>query len=251
MSTISTELELLVNRKLDGTISKEELNTLHNLTTESDEARQYLRNMERLDRSLRNFARNKADPNLGRQVMERISQDQEGKFGTGKKILPLHFGIQWKQLLRYAAILIVGLFLGSAVTLLVQSRHMFDDTKNMAGTISAISGQKLAFSQDDWQLQINPMLVDQMVILVFSTTSEQPLDVALSFNSLDYRLIRARHLSGDDRGSTMQSGAVSFSVKGKAVFQIVLNQNSGMSSPFNLEVIRDGQVIYASEFFVQ
>ncbi len=251
MSTISTELELLVNRKLDGTISPDEQDTLHRIVSESDEARRYLRDMEQLDASLRNFASDRAEPELSSTVMERVRQEQQHVFEANKKSLPLHFRIQGRQLLRYAAVLIVGLLLGSAVTQMVQPGRMFQDTTEMVGTMAARSGQKLAFSQDDWQVQINPMIVDQMVILVFSAASDQPLDVNLSFNTQAYRLIRARQLSGTDRGSAMQSGAVRFGVSGKIVYQVVLNQNSGMSAPFFLEVIQDGSVLYSSEIFLQ
>ena len=250
MSTISTELELLVNWKLDGTISEEELDALHRLVSESDEARRYLRDMEQLDASLRNFARDRADPDLSREVMDRIKHDQEHVFVTGRKSQPLRFRFQGQQLLRYAAILIFGLLLGSAVTLMVQPGRLFHDTADMTGTMAARSGQKLAFSQDDWQVQINPMIVDQMVILVFSAASDQPLDVSLSFDSQTYRLIRARYLNGTDRGSTMQAGAVRFGINGKAVYQVVLNQNSGISAPLFLEVIQDGAVRYSSEIFL-
>ena len=153
--------------------------------------------------------------------------------------------------MRYAAILIVGLFLGSAVTLVLQPGQLLHDTSDMAGTMAARSGQKLAFSQDDWQVQINPMIVDQMVILVFSAASDQPIDISLSFDSQTYRLIRARYLSGTDRGSAMQAGAVRFGISGKAVYQVVLNQNSGMSAPLFLEVIQDGTVRYSREIFLQ
>lgn len=250
MSTISTELELLVNRKLDGTISEEELDALHRLVSESDEARCYLRDMEQMDASLRNFARDRVEPDLSREVMERIRHDQERVFGTGKQSQSLRFRLQGQQLLRYAAILIVGLFLGSALTLMIQPGRLFYDTTKMAGTMAARSGQKLVFSQDDWQVQINPMIVDQMAILVFSAASDQPLDVSLSFDSQTYRLIRARYLSGTDRGSAMQAGAVRFGINGKAVYQVVLNQNSGMSTPLFLEVIQDGTVRYSSEIFL-
>ena len=240
-----------MNRKLDGTISREELDALHRLLAESDEARRYLRDMEQMDASLRDVARDRAEPDLSREVMERIRQDQQRVFGAERKNLPLRVRFQGRQLLRYAAILVIGLFLGSAVTLLVQPGGIFYDTGDMAGTMAARSGQKLAFAQDDWQIQINPMVVDQTVILVFSAASDRPLDVSLSFDTQSYRLIRARTLSGTDRGSTTQAGAVSFAVSGKTVYQVVLNQYSGMSSPFYLEVMQDGRLLQSREIFVQ
>ncbi len=251
MSTISTELELLVNRKLDGTITKDELDDLQRLVTESDEARRYLRDMEQMDASLRNVARDRAMPDLSREVMERIRRDQQRVFVADKKSLPLRVRFQGRQLLRYAAILVVGLFLGSAVTLLVKPGGIFHDTGDMAGTMAARSGQKLALAQDDWQIQINPMLVDQTVILVFSVASDRPLDISLSFDTQAYRLIRARTLSGTDKGSSTQAGEVSFSVSGKTVYQVVLNQHSGMSSPFYLEVLQEGHLLQSREIFLQ
>ncbi|TVR38920.1 MAG: hypothetical protein EA394_10195 [Bacteroidia bacterium] len=251
MSTISSELELLVNRKLDGTISPKEQEVLDRILSESEEAVRFLRDMEKLESSLRGVAREEIKPELSQEVMEQIHIKQKHVFGAEKKSFKMHFRFQRRQLFRYAAILIIGLLIGSAATLMLQPGRIFHNTGDMSGTMAARSGEKLAFSHDSWQVEINPMVVDQMAILIISVASDRPLDVNLSFDTQAYRLSRARYLSGTDIGSAIQAGSISFGVSGKAVYQIVLNQYSGMSSPVFLELTQEDQVLYRKEIVLQ
>ncbi|MDR4987506.1 MAG: hypothetical protein RG741_01550 [Bacteroidales bacterium] len=251
MSKISSELEVLVNRKLDGTISREELDALHRILSESEDVRRYLRDMEELDASLRNFVRAPAVPDMSPSVMERIRQDRERVFGSDSKSLPLMIRFQGRALLRYAAMLAIGILLGSVVTLMVQPGRLLTDSREMAGTMAARSGQKMAFAQDDWQVQVNPMVVDNMVILVLTAAADDPIEVTLSFDTEAYRLLRARYLSGREMHETVRADRISFGVQGKTHYQIVLNKNTGFTGPFVLEVLQEGRLSYNRQFFVQ
>lgn len=154
---------------------------------------------------------------------------------------------QSRRMLRYAAILFIGLVLGAAATILFTEDPSLPATDEMVGSMTARSGQKLAFSQEDWQIQINPMRVDNLLVLVFSAASDEALDVSLGYNTAVYRLNKSHYLSGQDIGSRIGGGTISFGVQDRVHYQLVLEEQSGLSAPFELTVYQDGQVRYNRE----
>lgn len=247
---MAKRLEYLVAQKLEGTLTAEDREELNRLLAVSSDARRYLQQMEDLEAALMRSAEIRTQPDLSKGVMERIRAKRSP--GTRRSnIVTGHFRAGSRQLLRYAAILLIGLVVGSALTLVVLPGRIMPDPTDVAATMSARSGQKLSFSQDSWQMHIHPMVVDQMVIVVVSASSVQPMDIRLAFDTQAYRFIRARYLSGMDAGSVMQAGAVHFGVEGEAVYQLVLQQIPGMTAPFLLEVVQDGRIVYQSDIIVQ
>jgi len=247
---MAKRLEYLVARKLDGTLTGDERKEFDQLLAASEDHRKYLQQMEQLEEGLKQRAQKRVQPDFSPKVMERI-RAKKGP-GTGRSnIVRGHFMEASRPLLRYAAILLIGLVVGSALTLVLLPGRIIPDPTDVAATMSARSGQKLSFSQNSWQMHIHPMVVDQMVIVVVSASSVHPMDIRLAFDTQAYRFIRSRYLSGMDAGSVMQAGAVHFGVEGEAVYQLVLQQIPGMTAPFLLEVAQDGRIVYQSDINIQ
>ncbi len=247
---MAKRLEYLVDQKLDGTLTGKGRKELDQLLAASEDHRKYLQHMEQLEEGLKQTAQRRVQPDFSPKVMERLQAKKSP--GTGRSnIITGHFMAASRPLLRYAAILLIGLVVGSALTLVLLPGRIIPDPMDVAATMSARSGQKLSFNQDGWQMHIHPMVVDQMVIVVVSASSEHPMDIRLAFDTQAYRFIRARYLSGRDAGSVMQAGAVHFGVEGEAVYQLVLQQIPGMTAPFLLEVVQDGRIVYQSDIIVQ
>lgn len=250
MAAIAKRLESLVARKLDGTLTAEEREELDQLLATSEEHRKYLQQMEQLEKGLKQRAQKRVQADLSLKVMERI-QAKKSPGARRSNIVAGNFRAGSRQLMRYAAILLIGLVVGSALTLVLLPGRIMPDPTDVAATMSARSGQKLSFSQNSWQMHIHPMVVDQMVIVVVSASSADPMDIRLAFDTQAYRFIRSRYLSGMDAGSVMQAGAVHFGVEGEAVYQLVLQQIPGMTAPFLLEVVQDGRIVYRSDINIQ
>ncbi len=122
--------------------------------------------------------------------------------------------------------------------------------REAAGTMAARSGQRMAFAQDDWQVQVNPMVVDNMVILVLTAATDDPIEVTFSFDTEACRLLRARYLSGREIHETVWADRISFGVQGKTHYQIALNKNTGFTGPFVLKMLQEGRLSNNSYFFV-
>ncbi len=250
MSIKKKQLETLVNRKLDGSLTPEEQQELDRMLAEDPEASRYLQEMEAMEASLRRVPRAQAPAGLPEKVISRISSTQgagSSKGSATKGGLIRHLHVQSRTLLRYAAILFVGLVLGAAATVLFLEDRSLPATDEMVGSMTARAGQKMAFSQEGWQMQINPMRVDNMLILVFSAASNEALDVSLGYDTAVYRLNKSRYLSGQDTGSRIGGGFLSFGVQDRVHYQLVLEEQSGLSAPFELTVSQDGQMQYNRE----
>ncbi len=238
--------------KLAGTLSEAEQQELESILASSEDARRYLHEMERLHAMLRRAGESGEGPDVSARVMERIIEEEEAssqaarteaeeekarRQATRTVSLADMLRFQRKELLRHAAILVVGLALGVALTLIVTPGRLFMDPSGVSATMSARSGQSMSFVQDGWQIQLNPMVVDQMVILVASVRSDELLDVRLWYDRDTYRFVRGRYLKGGGMEGEQGTGGVSrFSVLGEAVYQLVLTQYEGMSKPIVLEV---------------
>ncbi len=243
MSADKKRLETLVNRKLDGLLNAEERRELDRMVTEDPEARRYLEEMEAVNASLRQVPREQAPHGLSEKVMDSIRSKRVA--GKGGLIRSLHQ--QSHRMLRYAAILFIGLVLGAAATIFLTEDRSMLATEEVAGSMTARVGQTMAFSQEDWQMQINPMRVDNLLVLVFSAASDEALDVSLGYNTAVYRLNKSRYLSGQDIGSRIGGGTISFGVQDRVHYQLVLEEQSGLSAPFELTVYQDGQIRYNRE----
>lgn len=254
MSEKRNILEHLVDGKLAGTLSETEQKELEALLASSEDARRHLGEMERLHAVLKRAGEGTGGPDVSARVMERIEEELRARRPAGRTVsLADVFRFQRKELLKYAAILVVGLALGVAVALIVMPGRIHVDHSGVSATMSARSGQSMSFVQDGWQVQINPMVVDQMVILVASVRSEELLDVRLWYDRDTYRFVRARYLKGSGvEGDQGTAGVSRFSVQGEAVYQLVLTQYEGMSKPILLEV-SDNQkgVLFSREIIIR
>ncbi len=254
MSDSGKTLEQLVDGQLAGTLSGAEQQALEAMLASSENARRYLREMERLHAMLMRAGGGGEGPDLSPRVMERIEEEQESRRQATRTInMADWFRFERKELLRYAAILLIGLALGVALTLVVTPGRLFVDPSGVSATMSARSSQSMSFVQDGWQIQLSPMVVDQMVILVASVRSEELLDVRLWYDRDTYRFVRGRYLKGSGMEGDQGTGGVTrFSVQGEAVYQLVLTQLEGMSKPILLEVSDDQRgVLFSREMIIR
>ncbi len=250
MSIKKTHLETLVNKRLDGSLTPEERQELDRMLSEDPEARRYLQEMEEMEASLRRVPKAQVPDGLPEKVISKISGTQGADSSKGSATqggLIRHLHMQSRTMLRYAAILFVGLVLGATATVLFTEDRSMLATDEMVGSMTARTGQKLSFAQEDWQVQINPMRVDNMLILVFSAASEETLDVSLGYNTGVYRLSKSRYLSGQDTGSRIGGGSISFGVQDRVHYQLVLEEQSGLNAPFELTVSQNGRMQYNRE----
>ncbi len=252
MPGITKILERLVDKRLEGTLPDDEARHLDRLLAVSADARKYASDMEKLEQSLKALPKQEVEPDLSQAVMDRVQKTGAQQGGARSISLHRRFHVERRQLLKYAAVLLIGFMIGSAVIMVMSPDRIIPAREEVVATMSARSGQTLSFAYDTWQLQVSPVVVDQMIILVVSVKSDGPLEVIIGYDPQAYRLTRAKPLM-DDAGTDAAPGRgmIRFGFTGDMVYQVVLNQLTGIASPILFEISKEGKMVYQRDILLQ
>lgn len=252
MPGITKILERLVDKRLEGTLSDDEARHLDRLLAASADARKYASDMEKLDRSLKAMPKPVVEPDMSRAVMDRVQKTGAQQGGARSISLHRRFISERRQLLKYAAVLLVGFMIGSAVVMVMSPDRIIPGREEAVATMAARSGQTLSFASDTWQLHVSPVVVDQMIILILSVKADDPLEVIIGYDPQAYRMTRIKPLIGDaGTDAVPERGMIRFGSAGDMVYQVLLNQLTGATSPILFEINKDGKLVYQRDIFLQ
>lgn len=251
MKAITQKLKRLVDKKLEGALQESEHEELQQLLSQSEEARAYALQMETLHRSLQQAGSEKVFVDISRDVMDRVKAGMPKK--EQAKVIRLSSRLMKhnKQIMKYAAILVVGLMLGSAATFILL--HGSSETKqvNMSATISGRSLQPVSHIEDSWQVQIQPVASTDRVVLMVNLRSALPVMLTLRYDQQVFRLESTRFLNHDNTPeASLLSGVFQIESDGDQGFHLLFHRHPGMSSPMVLEVVENGVNVYQKEIVI-
>lgn len=245
---ISCRLEALVNRKLEGTLSNEDQKELEQLLSASEAARDYARQMEEMDQWLILAGRVKKEISIEREVLQKIKAKPIPNVFEKTAPLSLRLRSYNQELIKYAAIFIIGLLLGSALTFLLLPEISPLSKREIGATVSARSGQTLTISKDSWKIQIQPVIVSDIVVLVLNSKTTNSLQINVYFDNQTYHLENTQLLNNEFFPElASQPGEVSFIFNGSLTAQLILKQIAIKRSAIVLEVVQDARVVYKKE----
>jgi hypothetical protein len=265
---ITNELKHLVNLKLEHRLNVSEQQRLDSLLSGSEVARNYLRQMEEMDASLQKMAGSSPQTDISGKVMQRIREVHKPQQQSRSFSLPARLAMQSRPLLRYAAVLVVGVMIGSALMMVISTGKFPGDRQAAVGTIRAGGARVMTFGEDDWQLQMQSMVVDQTITLVLTAYAAEDVQVGVSFDPAVYRLIKAADISekpafSDVADDFSASGASDFSapapgqmvhfhVEGHNRYIMVLHKRTGVPDrPLQVEVFKNEIVIRKQEINIR
>jgi hypothetical protein len=245
---ISGRLQILVDQKLEGTLSIEGQKELEHLLFVSEEARSYAKQMEELHESLLLAGQSKKEISIEQEVLKKIMEKPTPTIIE----MPPPFNIRMrsfnKEFVRYAAIFVIGLLLGSSLTFLVMPDKSPLSKRDIGATVSARSGQTLTISKDSWQIELQPVIVSDVILLIINARTSDLLQINLFFDHQAYQFEGTSLLSYETLPVVFPSPEkVSFEVSGSMVAQIALKSVSDIKKPFVLEVLQNETIIYKKE----
>ncbi len=241
-----------MNDKLEGSIVAEENLQLERLLSESEEARLYYRQMKEIHQSLLETAEEKADIDVTEQVMAKVQQLHAQKQTARTFHLASYFSASNKQMMRYAAMLAIGLILGSAFTFILYNWQSDLQREDVSATISTRSSQAVDGAGATWQLFTQPVVTGDMAMLVVSLNTDIFTSVNITHDPRIFSLESTRFLNYTTRPSTsVQSGSLVIESDSDAVLQAIYKRHPGMRSPLLLEVVQDGQVVHQREILFE
>lgn len=252
MKTINKRLEQLVNDKLEGSIIPEENLELEHLLRESEEARLYFIQMKEIHQSLLEAAEEKADVDVTEQVMTRVWQLHAQKQAARTFHLASYFSAYSKQMMRYAAMLAIGLILGSAFTFIAYNWQTDVQREDVSATISTRSSQAVDGVGSTWQLFTQPVVTGDMAMLVVSLNTDVFTSVNITHDPSVISLENTRLLNYTARPMTSsQPGSLLVESGSDVVLQAIYKRHPGIRSPLQLEVVQDGQVVHQREILFE
>lgn len=241
-----------MNDKLDGSIIPEENLHLERLLSESEEARLYYQQMKDVHQSLLEAAEETSDIDVTGQVMARVRQLHAEKQAPRTFHLASYFSAYNKQMMRYAAMLAIGLILGSAFTFIVYNWQADLQREDVSATISTRPGQAVDGAGTTWQLFTQPVATGDMAMLVVSLNTDVFTSVNITHDPRVFNLESTRLLNYTTRPSTsVQPGSLVIESGSDVVLQAIYKRHPGMRSPLLLEVVQDGQVIHQREILFE
>lgn len=251
MKAITPILKQLVDKKLEGTLHASEQEKLQHMLAASAEARLYATQMETMHRSLQQAGEEKVSIDISREVMDRVRTASPNKKQATIIRLSSHIMANNRQLMKYAAILLAGLLLGSATTLMLLNGTADTNPDHMSATISGRSLQPLIYKEDAWGVQIQPVVSTDRVVLMVNLQSSSPVSMTLRYDQQVYRLESSRYLSYDSTPeASSHAGLFQIGAEGNQVFHLLFKRHPDMPSPMVMEVMQNGAIIYQREIIM-
>jgi hypothetical protein len=245
---ISGRLQALIDKKLEGILSPEDKKELGQMLSASEEAKSYAKQMEELHESLLLAGQAKKEISIEQEVLKIIRK--KPSLSLIEMTTPFNIRMRSfnKELVKYAAIFIIGLLLGSAMTFLLLPEISPLSKREIGATVSARSGQALTISKDSWQIQIQPVMVSDIVVLVLNSRTTDSMQMNLYFNQQTYHLESTQLLSYEFLPEVAsQPGEVGFIFNGSLSVQVILKQLAIKRSAIILEVVQDARIVYKKE----
>ncbi|MDZ4204801.1 MAG: hypothetical protein U1C46_08300 [Bacteroidales bacterium] len=245
------KLEKLVNKKLENSLTTAEQQDYEELLAGAGEARIYAEQMEILHASMQesDFKRQQID--LSKQIMDRI--ENATRPGTSPKpFLLSHFPSIKQQFVKYAALFIFGILLGSAITFVLISDEFRPTERFAKGTFSAQAGGSLFYKGDDWQILASSVIIDKEVYLYVSIGSENELQVNMRFDPQVYTIENLKcHGCSLTPEANINNGQVRFIARDEIVLKVLLKYLPGMGVPIDIMIGRNGVELYQGKIIIR
>ena len=146
MKKISKQGQILIQKKIDGVLTAMEEEQFNDLINTSPEARSFYQKVAILHHSLEFNSGHIPGIDLSDQIMEAVNPQKiiRRPFTQNTR----HFtSVNHRQILAYAAILIIGVILGSMATYFGTGNVKMPDADEVSGTIAKPAGDGYSFYQ--------------------------------------------------------------------------------------------------------
>ncbi|MFP4471532.1 MAG: anti-sigma factor family protein [Bacteroidales bacterium] len=227
MTTNKKKIDELLSAKFNGTITPDQEAELEKLLNSDQQAKQRYAEL---------------------QEKEPPTRPAYGNRPAAEETRPAAGRAYHSFLLRYAAMLMLGLLLGSGLTWLWLSEDI-DDTQ-LRGSMIGTSESGLYFERANTSIRLVPYVIDDMYYLNFFSESSEETVAEIMFSDQDYVPVKSGFLTqGGSQATDMEMGAVSFTSAGKTAYQVILKKESNLSSPVMVKIYQQHSLLTSKQFF--
>jgi hypothetical protein len=219
--------EILIQKKVDGLLSAVEEKQFYQLIAQSDEAANFYNAIKKVDNLLTSDAEKTETFSSTQSIMNTISKSNIQLDKTKTRLFT-------PQLMKYAAILVIGVLLGT-----VFSYTFFNSTeidKNMlSGTIVHKNQEQLLFSDHQTSINVQPINTGELKMALISIETEVPIKCEIISSNSELTKITPLTNSKNLSNKTKTTSKLTYTITGATVFQVIVNKDVESELKFTRE----------------
>ncbi|MCF8233714.1 MAG: hypothetical protein K9G67_02250 [Bacteroidales bacterium] len=245
MNSKTKKINRLLKAKYEGRISREEETELERLLASDKSAAEHQELLEKLEADLHEPDQTEAQVDVSEAVMQKIGG---GKSSSHQK---KSFNIRSVNALtyRYAALLIIGLLLGAAVSWVWLTGRQQANVDQLQGSmINASDG--LYYMQAGTSIKMVPYVAEDLYYLNFFIDARNEIEIETTFSDQYYQPVKMEYIiSGGRRNMDNLDGEISFVAHGITQFQIILKRTTERTSSVYIKATQNQNVLTSKQIF--
>ncbi len=238
------EEELLIQNKIDGNLSAEEEILFRELIENSPKARKFYEDLMSLHHALEIDSKAISSIDFAEEILPAVKSKQKP---AKPEMNTWQFWVYLSQanFLAYAAILLVGLFVGSIITYLGVSTNQLADERQFSGTISAMPAMNFDYNQDGTQIKVQELLTQKIKIVTVFIQTETPVecDISGTNSKVDEKNVLLQFSEGKFLLVASGDATLRYSCSGWIVFQIKGTPDAISPNKLSLAFRKNGKII--------
>jgi hypothetical protein len=248
MKKIKKQDQIIIRKKIDGVLSAREEEQFNYLIKTSPEARSFYQKEAILHHSLKYNSSHIPKIDISDQIIQAVSPLKIIRRKFSKNIR-LFISVRRSQFLAYAAVLMIGLILGSIATYIGGAHVKMPDVNEVSGTIAKSSGDGYLFNQAGTGIKVHnyksgdfrTLIVDIVTIDTVLCTirdgqkAESSQNIKLLFSNGNFLIVKEDECEQSYRCSgkniflinnvdRFNMGSVRFTRKDKLIYEYETNQ---------------------------
>jgi hypothetical protein len=214
------KINRLIKAKLTGIITVEQEIKLNSILRNSKEEQIRFMKILEIEKQLKEVKIPDESIGITSEVLQKISTHKPIELETNvfrNIISPLP--------VRFAAVLVIGLLLGSAIGWIVTSKNLTTGTENLMGSLTTPPDQAISYSHQNNLIKMIPYQIGNMHYLNFVLNTRSKINMEVMFEETNMKLIEANYIaSGGNESINLYTGSLTFAATGKTSFQIIFEK---------------------------
>ncbi len=242
-----TETKKLLKAKLSGNISAEQEEKLQKILDNSKEEQIRFEQMLELDKQLKESKPPDETINVSANVMHKIRNSRTIRSNRNKLdpfINPM--------ILRLAAVLVIGIFLGAIITWMITSEKLAPGTETLVGSLTAPANQEISYLYQNNIIKVVPYQIENLYYVNFILNTRSEIQMDVSFQENDLKLVKANYIASSANESiNLLTGSISFAAAGNTSFQIIFKKLHGSPTGLNITAQQANALLFTKKIALE
>ncbi len=248
MNRKTRKINRLIKAKFEGRISKQEEAELERLLASSQDAAEHQRQLNELEENLDQLDQTEMPVDISKSVMQKINAATQ--YSDHKEQKPV---FKMRRLgsisYRYAAVLLLGLLLGAAVSWVWLAGSRQANTHQLTASMMNAS-EGLYYMQAGISIKVIPYIVEDLYYINFFIDADDEIEIETTFDAQVYLPVKMEYITSRGRRKTDNlDESISFLANGMTRYQIILKRKTDRTSSVNIKVTQDQNMLTSKHIF--